>query len=90
MAISPGATLCPSLVIARHGPGFAPEMLEVFGRPYSSTKGRAGGGLGLFLLVNVLRKLGGEARAENLREGGARVTIVLPLAAISYEQRTRS
>jgi two-component system sensor histidine kinase RegB len=78
------------LEIADHGPGFTPEMLEVFGRPYSSTKGRAGGGLGLFLLVNVLRKLGGEARAENLREGGARVTIVLPLAAISYEQRTRS
>ena len=28
------------------GPGFTPEMLENFGKPYHSTKGRRGGGLG--------------------------------------------
>lgn len=71
------------LDIADCGPGFAPEILATFGQPYRSTKGKPGGGLGLFLLVNVLRKLGGEASAENRLDGGARVRIVLPLAALA-------
>lgn len=65
------------------GPGFAKEMLENFGQPYRSTKGRASGGLGLFLLVNVLRKLGGGAEVANRPEGGAVVRIFLPIKAIS-------
>ena len=69
--------------IADRGTGFAPEILATFGQPYRSTKGKPGGGLGLFLLVNVLRKLGGEASAENRLDGGARVRIVLPLAALA-------
>lgn len=75
------------LDIADRGPGFAPEILETFGQPYRSTKGKPGGGLGLFLLVNVLRKLGGEANAENRLDGGARVRIVLPLSALAMEAR---
>jgi len=75
------------LDIADRGPGFAPEILETFGQPYRSTKGKPGGGLGLFLLVNVLRKLGGEANAENRLDGGARVRIVLPLAALAMAAR---
>ncbi len=75
------------LDVADRGPGFAPEILESFGQPYRSTKGKPGGGLGLFLLVNVLRKLGGEANAENRLDGGARVRIVLPLAALAIEAR---
>ncbi|WP_367280172.1 ATP-binding protein [Sphingomonas sp.] len=69
--------------IADRGTGFAPEILATFGQPYRSTKGKPGGGLGLFLLVNVLRKLGGEASAENRLDGGARVRIILPLAALA-------
>ena len=64
------------------GPGFAPDILETLGRPYRSTKNRPGGGLGLFLVVNVVRKLGGSVRAEN-GLGGAQVTLTLPLAALS-------
>jgi len=73
--------------IADRGTGFAPEILATFGQPYRSTKGKPGGGLGLFLLVNVLRKLGGEASAENRLDGGARVRIVLPLAALAMAAR---
>lgn len=69
--------------IADRGPGFSADMLEGFGRPYHSSKGRPGGGLGLFLLVNVLRKLGGSATAANRPQGGALVRIALPLAAIA-------
>lgn len=78
-----------ALEISDRGPGFAPEMLEGFGQPYRSTKGQAGRGLGLFLLVNVLRKMGGQATAENRPEGGARVRIRLPLAALAYDGAPR-
>ena len=74
------------LTVADRGPGFPPAMLADFGRPYSSSKGQPGGGLGLFLLVNVVRKLGGEASAENPPGGGARVTVALPLAALRIDQ----
>jgi len=69
------------------GPGFALETLENFGKPYNSTKGRAGGGLGLFLVVNVLRKLGGAVGAENRPEGGASVVLTLPLASLQIRRR---
>lgn len=70
------------LHVRDRGPGFAPEVLAEFGRPYRSTKGKAGGGLGLFLSLNVARKLGGNVRARNCEDGGAEVTIELPLAAL--------
>ena len=58
-------------------------MLANFGQPYRSTKGRPGGGLGLFLLVNVLRKLGGGATVANRDAGGALVRITLPISAVA-------
>lgn len=64
------------------GPGFHPDVLERLGTPYNSTKGRAGGGLGLFLSVNVARTLGGRLAVRNLPQRGAAVTVTLPLAAI--------
>jgi two-component system sensor histidine kinase RegB len=67
------------------GPGFSPAMLEDFGRPYASTKGRSGGGLGLFLVVNVLRKLGGKVEVANRALGGAQVRLTVPLAALGYD-----
>jgi two-component system sensor histidine kinase RegB len=74
-----------SLTVNDAGPGFAPEMLAQVGKPYQSTKGRPGGGLGLFLVVNVARTLGGSVSARNRPEGGACVNLRLPLAAISLE-----
>ncbi|MGH8444999.1 MAG: ATP-binding protein [Solimonas sp.] len=71
-----------TLTVRDHGPGFAPEMLAQLGKPYQSSKGRPGGGLGLFLVVNVVRKLGGRVTAENV-DGGAVVTIRLPVAALA-------
>jgi len=77
------------LEIADRGPGFSQDMLDSFGQPYRSTKGKPGGGLGLFLLVNVLRKLGGEASASNREEGGALVRIILPLSAVAYQTEAK-
>ncbi len=72
------------------GPGFSEEMLAAFGRPYSSTKGKAGGGLGLFLVVNVIRKLGGQAEVTNRADRGARVRVTVPLAALAYQREALS
>ena len=74
------------LLITDAGPGFASEMLAQFGKPYQSSKGRPGGGLGLFLVVNVARKLGGTVAAHNRPEGGAVVQLTLPLAAITLDE----
>jgi two-component system sensor histidine kinase RegB len=74
------------LSVTDRGPGFAPGMLAQLGKPYQSTKGRPGGGLGLFLVVNVARTLGGAVTASNRPEGGAEVRLTLPLKAIALEQ----
>jgi len=70
--------------VSDEGPGFAPEILPRVGQPYASTKGRDGGGLGLFLVFNVVRKFGGQVHVENREGGGATVQLALPLAAIAY------
>jgi two-component system, sensor histidine kinase RegB len=74
------------MVVRDAGPGFAPQMLAQFGKPYQSTKGRPGAGLGLFLVVNVARTLGGNVVARNREEGGAMVTLTLPLATLTLEE----
>ena len=68
-----------------NGPGFSAEMLADVGKPYRSSKGRQGGGLGLFLVFNVARKLGGRIDASNGAEGGAMVQLHLPLARVALE-----
>lgn len=74
------------LTVNDAGPGFAPAMLAQFGKPYQSSKGRPGGGLGLFLAMNVARTLGGMVNARNRPEGGASVSLRLPLSAITLEE----
>lgn len=75
-----------TITVTDAGPGFLPAILKEFGKPYQSSKGRAGGGLGLFLVVNVARTVGGRVAAANRPEGGAIVKITLPLAAIVLEE----
>ncbi|MFG1417324.1 ATP-binding protein [Xanthobacter sp. V0B-10] len=65
------------------GPGFTEAALAHFGTPYQSSKAGPGRGLGLFLAVNVLRKLGGAIAASNRPEGGARVELRLPVRALA-------
>ncbi len=77
-----------TMTVTDAGPGFPPGMLAQFGKPYQSSKGRPGGGLGLFLVVNVARTLGGSVAARNRPEGGASVTVTLPLASITLAGQT--
>ncbi|MGH8079558.1 MAG: ATP-binding protein, partial [Lysobacter sp.] len=71
------------LRVSDAGPGFAPAMLSHFGKPYQSSKGRPGGGLGLFLALNVARQLGGGIVARNREPSGAVVTMNLPLSPLT-------
>ncbi|MDR3004220.1 MAG: ATP-binding protein [Acidovorax sp.] len=74
------------LVVRDRGPGFDQAILAKLGKPYQSTKqGRPGRGVGLFLVVNVVRSLGGSVQAGNRVHGGAEVSIRLPLASITLE-----
>lgn len=73
------------LAVEDEGPGFDPAILAAVGKPYQSTKGRPGRGLGLFFVVNVVRKLGGTVAATNRPGGGARVAVSLPLRTLAIE-----
>jgi two-component system sensor histidine kinase RegB len=74
------------LTVADRGPGFAEEALANLGRPYNSTKTQLGRGLGLFLVGNVARTLGGTLTARNREGGGAEVELRLPIAALALEE----
>jgi two-component system sensor histidine kinase RegB len=76
------------LIISDSGPGFPAEMLAQLGKPYQSSKGRPGAGLGLFLVSNVARTLHGSVSAHNRPEGGAIVTLTLPLDSITLDEST--
>ncbi len=75
------------LTVIDEGPGFVPAMLNQLGKPYQSSKGSPGRGLGLFLVVNVARTLGGSVSAHNRPEGGAVVALSLPLPALMLEEQ---
>lgn len=74
------------LSVTDRGFGFPPEILAGLGKPYQSTKGLPGSGLGLFLVVNVARTLGGGVTVRNRAMGGAVVTLVLPLQAVRLKE----
>jgi two-component system sensor histidine kinase RegB len=71
------------LVVTDRGSGFAPALLADLGKPYQSSKPRAGAGVGLFLVTNVAKTLHGGITARNRVEGGAEVTLSLPLQSLA-------
>ncbi len=77
------------LVVTDDGTGFPPEVLEKLGKPYQSSKDHPGSGLGLFLVVNVVRKLEGYVAAANRLGHGAVVTLLLPLAVLSVGEKVK-
>jgi two-component system phosphate regulon sensor histidine kinase PhoR len=72
-----------SVSVSDEGPGIPEEDLSrVFERFYRVDKSRArdpgGTGLGLAIVKHLVELHGGEVRAENRAEGGARFTIIVP------------
>ena len=74
------------LEVRDHGPGIAGEDLpRVFDRFYRApaARGRPGSGLGLAIVRQVAETHGGAVHAGNDPAGGARLTLELPLLAMS-------
>ncbi len=66
------------LSVADDGPGIPPEVLPEVFRPFFSTKGSLGTGLGLALVAQVARRHGGSVEVESQPGEGATFSITLP------------
>lgn len=64
------------------GPGLTEAVLAQAGEAFITTRPDSGLGIGLFLVHATLESLGGQLRFENRAEGGARVSLSLPLASL--------
>ena len=67
--------------VTDNGPGISEESKNhIFNKFYQSDSSHKaeGNGLGLALVKQILKVLGGEITVENVAEGGARFTVILP------------
>jgi len=65
--------------ISDNGAGISDEILDRIFEPFFTTKMVGEGtGLGLWISYGIVREHGGELRAENRAEGGARFSFALP------------
>ena len=64
--------------ISDSGPGIAPENIDFIFDPFFTTKS-AGTGLGLPMVLNTVKRHHGEIRIRNQNEGGAVISLFLPI-----------
>lgn len=72
---------CLRLEVSDNGPGIPMEKYEEIFKPFISTKGSRGTGLGLPVSRKILREHGGDLRVQSQPEGGAQFLFELPLEA---------
>jgi two-component system sensor histidine kinase RegB len=68
------------IAVRDKGPGFPVPVLRQAGREPLTTR-NGGAGIGLLLAFSAIERLGGRIALENPAEGGARVSIELPIAS---------
>jgi CheY-like chemotaxis protein len=78
-----GEQVC--VAVADNGRGIAPEMAERLFRPFASTKGSAGTGLGLYISRQIARAAGGQLALDPAHAPGARFVCRLPRASPGAE-----
>ena len=69
------------LRLSDNGPGIPPALHRRLFRPFVTTKGRQGTGLGLYISRQIVRGAGGEIEAEPSPDRGARFVVRLRSAA---------
>jgi signal transduction histidine kinase len=67
------------LQVTDNGPGVSPELQQDLFKPFVSTKGARGTGLGLAVSRKILREHGGDILLESQVGKGSRFTLKLPL-----------
>jgi len=73
-----GGKSVASIVVTDNGPGFQRDLIGTVFDPYVTSKPK-GTGLGLAIVKKIVEEHGGRIEADNRRNGGARVKILLPL-----------
>jgi nitrogen fixation/metabolism regulation signal transduction histidine kinase len=73
-----GGKTVASIVVTDNGPGFQRDLIGTVFDPYVTSKPK-GTGLGLAIVKKIVEEHGGRIEADNRRNGGARVRILLPL-----------
>ncbi|MCW3781755.1 hybrid sensor histidine kinase/response regulator [Defluviimonas salinarum] len=68
--------------VADTGPGFSAAALDHGLDPFFTTKGGEGSGLGLSMVYDHTKLMGGSVKLANRPEGGARVMLRLPLRPV--------
>lgn len=66
-------------IVRDTGPGFTEKALEHALDPFFTTKGGEGSGLGLSVVYDLTKLAGGRCSLSNRPEGGAQVSVRLPL-----------
>jgi signal transduction histidine kinase len=67
------------VIVIDNGPGVPPEKLEEIFRPFVSTKGSRGTGLGLPVSRKIVREHGGDILVQSVIDKGSKFTIRLPM-----------
>ncbi|MFT6077860.1 MAG: two-component system sensor histidine kinase RegB [Myxococcota bacterium] len=65
------------IIVEDEGKGFDEKIIEEIGKPNLTTKNSSG--LGLFLALNIIDRVGGSLKISNLADKGAKVMITIPL-----------
>ena len=71
------------VTVTDNGPGVAAEVVQRLFRPFASTKGRRGTGLGLYISRQLVREAEGELDVVAQGERGARFLLWLPYTPVA-------
>jgi signal transduction histidine kinase len=74
-----------SVAVADNGRGVAPEIAPRLFRPFATTKGRRGTGLGLYISRQIAREAGGDLTLTSPPGLGARFVLSLPMPPAGAE-----
>ena len=76
--------------VTDNGPGISPEKQEEIFRPFVSTKGSRGTGLGLAVSRKIMREHGGDIVLRSEVGQGSMFTLRLPLRAATAQESQES